>query len=234
MTEGPRPFGQLIFDLDDTLLDTNHQLVPRASQEAMTEMIRSGLDADLQSCSAAWEEHGRYHARRDVFNHLVSTFGVRTGSDAEAVARRGFHAFYNRKVEIDISLIPGVRELLLELSLGYRLFLVTSGAKATQAEKIRILNIRDFFVSIQIVDPSHGETKGEAFLQIMRATGDEPERYLSIGNRIDTDIAEARALGWRGCWVRYGEHACLVPKDDLETPDFIISSIAELKDRCRL
>jgi len=229
-----RPFDHLIFDLDDTLLDTYRQLLPRASREACAAMIEVGMKTTVEDALKAWDEFRSAKESEEIFAHLTKRFGVREGCDALAVAQRGFHSFYNRRVETNISLFAGARELLIRLYGNYGLHLVTSGSRATQEEKIRILGIAAYFKSIGHVDPSRGERKKNAFAKIMEETGCPPERYLSVGNRVDTDVAEARAIGWKACWVRYGEHASLQPSSEIERPDFIVDNVVDVVEKCRL
>lgn len=227
-------FDHLVFDLDDTLLDTSRQLLPRASREACSSMIVAGLEATLDSALKAWDEHRSSQSRQEVFTFLVHRFGVREGSNQEAVAQRGFHAFYNRRVESDIHLFSGAREMLIALHSKYGLHLVTSGARSTQEEKIRLLGISQLFDSVGHVDPSRGQCKRDAFAKIMSETGRSPARYLSVGNRIDSDIAEARELGWKACWVRYGEHVDIEPMSEIEVPDFTVDKVVDVVEKCRL
>ncbi len=235
MSSAPaKPFDHLIFDLDDTLLDTSNLLIPRASREACAAMISSGLNADIEACVRAWGEHGALQSRRDLFSHLVERFGVNRETDAERVAQLGYQAFYNRRVESDISLFSGAHELLSVLGRNYGLHLVTSGTRSTQEEKIRILKIEPLFDSITHVDPTRGERKRDAFAAIQRKTDRPAERHLSIGNRIDTDVSEARELGWKACWVRYGEYVAMTPTTEIEQPDYIIENITELARKCQL
>ena len=229
-----QPFDHLVFDLDDTLLDTFRQLLPRATREACKAMVRAGLAADLEEAIQACAEHGKCHARQELFTHLVKKFGTKESADPKIVAATGYKAFYNREVESDISLFPGAREMLVSLRKTYSLHLVTAGHRPTQEAKIRILGLEPVFTSISHVDPAAGERKGMAFERIMSAHGGSPNRYLSIGNRIDTDISEARRLGWRACWVRYGEYNAMKPSSDLEMPDYEIDRIDQLAEKCRL
>lgn len=229
-----RSFDHLVFDLDDTLLDTYRQLLPNASREACTAMLDAGMKGTLEACLKVWDEFRNSQSREEIFAHLLKHFGVREGADAAAVAQRGFHSFYNRRVETNICLIPGVRELLVKLYGSYVLHLVTSGSRVTQEEKIRILGISAYFKSIGHVDPSRGERKKTSFARIMEETHCPPARHLSIGNRVDTDIADARAIGWKTCWVRYGEHAGLLPSSDIEKPEFTVDNVVDVIEKCRL
>lgn len=229
-----QPFDHLVFDLDDTLLDTYRQLVPRASRDACQAMIDAGLNTDLDQCMKFWLDHARSHSRHEVFAQLAARFGTKDGADSRAVAKRGYNAFYNRRVESDISLFPGVADMLSTLGAKYTLHLVTSGTRATQEDKINLLQIRSMFDSIHHVDPTLGQRKRDAFSSINAQTGLKPERHLSIGNRVDTDVGEARAIGWKACLVRYGEHVNMLPMSDIEKPDFVIDRILELPNVCRL
>lgn len=231
-------FEHLVFDLDDTLLDTYRQLIPHAAKEACNAMINAGLKVDTESCLQARDtflrSEWRAEERGSVYTYLVDRFGVRDGADGKEVEKAGYDAFHNRDVEPDISLFPGARELLHDLRSKYILHLVTAGHEATQRMKILILGLESTFDSIHIVDPSKGQTKGDAFKAIMAETRSHPSKMLSIGNRLDTDIAEAKRLGWKGCWIRYGEHAGTRPSNNNEAPDFSISNIQELVLACRL
>lgn len=228
------PFDHLVFDLDDTLLDTYGQLIPPASREACTAMIDAGLATDFETCLRTREELARTSARSNLYNSLVERFGVREGQDGTKVAEAGHRAFHDRSVERNITLFAGTRDLLRDLRAKYRLYLVTAGAPGTQQEKIDILKIEDSFDQIFIVNIMRGETKGQAFARIFEASGGSPERYLSIGNRLDTDIAPAKRLGWKTCWVTYGEYAYTSPSDEFELPDYEIADMEELIPTCRL
>jgi FMN phosphatase YigB (HAD superfamily) len=228
------PFLHLIFDLDDTLLDTYRQLIPAASRESCQAMVASGLKATLQECLTERERYVHSPARTDVFKHLVRQFGVETNTSQERVAKAGYEAFHNRAVEDDIELFASARDMLKDLRSHYGLHLVTAGHRATQESKVRILEIGSMFDDIHYVDPSKGERKSQAFAAILKASQAPSETQLSVGNRLDTDIAEAKRLGMQTCWVRYGEYAHLEPQNEFEKPDFTIKNIEELIRACRL
>lgn len=238
-TSQERPFDHLIFDLDDTLLDTSKYLIPQATREACTVMINAGLNCTLDECISARQDFARHKlgdpkSQKNFFETVVEHYGTRDNKDAETVSRLGYEAFHNRKVEEDIALFPGVRDVLRDLRSIYNIHLVTAGHRPTQESKIRVLGIDSLFVSISHVDLSRGEIKQSAFEKIMTSTGAPAHRHLSIGNRLDTDIADAKRIGWTTCWVRHGEYAERQPQNELEKPDFEIQKIEDLVSECRL
>ncbi|MCM2280360.1 MAG: HAD family hydrolase [Bdellovibrionaceae bacterium] len=224
----------IVFDLDDTLLDTNGRLVPAAAREACHAMIAAGLETDAITC---YNERASFIAREprgNVYKHLVAKFGVRTGANPESVIDAGFRAFHQRDVGPEVALFDGAQSLLEHLERLYTLYLVTSGNEATQKQKVALLGIERCFTRVIYVDPRRGQTKLDAFREIMRMEGGEPGTFLSVGNRVDTDIATAKELGWDTCWVRTGEYAHMMPDHPLETPDYEIPQIRDLGARCRL
>lgn len=231
---GDRTLKHIVFDLDDTLLDTYRQLIPQATREACQAMIASGLKAEVESCVLSRSRFSRIQSRQSFFDYLTSEFGVLDGVDAGSVVRAGYTAFHDREVESDIALFPGARDLIKDLRGRYGVHLVTAGHRPTQESKIRILDLDAAFDSISHIDPSRGEKKKTAFSRIMERSGARPDQHLSVGNRLDTDIADAKELGWRTCWVRYGEYAEWTPASELEMADWEIPQIKELIRECRL
>ncbi len=227
-------FEAVVFDLDDTLLDTWGKIVPQACRESCQAMIDAGLNGRLDDVLLARQTFIQSDPRGNVFRYLVETFGAKEGTHEPQVIAAGFNAFYTRNVETDIALVKGAAEILRQLKERCPIYLVTSGNPETQMQKIRTLQLLDTFVRIYLVDPSRGERKQQAFAQIMAKHEFPAEKFLSVGNRVDTDLADAKILGWETCWVRYGEYAHLLPQNEFETPDFQIEQLAELAKICQL
>lgn len=224
----------IVFDLDDTLLDTNGRLVPAAAREACAAMVEAGLVAGPEECFVERARFISENPRGNVYRHLVDTFGVRAGSSADRVIDAGFRAFHQRDVGDDAAMFEGAQAALERLSLRYALYLVTSGDERTQRQKVSVLGIERFFKGVFFVDPSRGQSKLHAFGEILRREGGHPRSFLSVGNRVDTDIAMAKEIGWDTCWVRTGEYAHMLPRTPLEKPDYEIPRIGDLGAACRL
>lgn len=223
----------LVFDLDDTLLDTYHLLVPIAAREACTAMIAAGLRAQPEACMAERTFFLQQNPRGDVYTHLVQYFGVHGPATADEVAKLGYTLFHKREIREDLQLVPGTLELLQELARRHTLFLVTAGDPLTQRRKVELLKIETLFRNVFYVDVLRGESKETAFRHIQNIQGEPTARsYLSIGNRIDTDIAPAKKLGWQTCWVQTGEHVRILPVKVDEQPDYTIQNIRDFATQC--
>ena len=223
-------FGLLIFDLDDTLLDTYGQLIEPAIREACEAMIEAGLNADLESCISQRKELFLRFPRRDVYRGLIEHFGVRSDREDDRIWEAGYRAFYHRKVDPGIRVFDGAYALLDRLRRDYELHLVTSGGVETQQRKVSILKLEPYFVSVTYVDSSQTKSKEAAFRKILAASDHDTDRTLCIGDRLDREIRDANRIGMTTCQVHYGEFQHLEPCEPDEYPDHRIGHIRELLD----
>jgi len=227
-------FKAVIFDLDDTLFDTWSSCYPAAARESCEAMVREGLNCTSDQCVKERENFFKTMPRSDVFQHIVSHFGVNGGRSSDAVAALGKKAFHARQVEKNIRLFSGVKETLAELQGTYMVFLVTSGDPTTQKQKVEILRIREFFTHIYYVNTLLKQRKSSAFMEILEHTDMNPRNVLCVGDRRDREIAEGKRLGFVTCLVRRTHQSVIRPDFPEEVPDFEIDRISELIEKCQL
>lgn len=231
-------FDHIAFDLDDTLLDTSGGLVPLAAQRACEAMIRAGLkDREgrpftVEELIERRNEIIRMSPRADVWRELARLGGDTESSGFErqrdAIAQAGRDDFYRHDVDaLPASAIrpqEGAIELLKFAKEHSVLHLVSAGDPEIQNKKIDRLGIRSQFESISIVENRAG-AKGRAFQSIEHAhRKNATMRFLSVGNRVDTDLGEAKRLGWSTAWIRSGEHVGIVPQSPEEIPDLEVAT----------
>ena len=219
-------FRALIFDLDDTLLDTCGQLVAPANREACLAMIDAGLDTDLDTCLQTRERLFYQNPRQDIFRLVAQAFPLRSGASLEDVAAAGHRAFFHRDVEPHITIPKDVYQMLEAFARCYGLHLVTSGSPATQQKKIDILGLAPYFQSVHLVDTS--ADKGHAFQRIITDHNLPPGEVLCIGDRADREIRSANLLGLSTCRVVFGEYSHLEPAGPEEEADISITHILHL------
>ena len=219
-------YNALIFDLDDTLLDTCGQLIKPANREACQAMIDAGLDTDLDICLDTRTQLFYQNPRKDVFRLIAEHFPIKDGSTIDEVATAGHRAFFHRDVEPHITIPKDVYHMLEAFAENYRLHLVTSGSPTAQQKKIDILGLEPYFDSVHLVDTS--ANKGDAFQKIIANGNHIPEKVLCIGDRADREIRAANQLGLATCRVVYGEYSHLEPVSPEEEADISITHILHL------
>ncbi len=225
-------FDALIFDLDDTLLETTKLLTHPAFEYAFKIMAKNGLTSSLEQCFLERANTVLQFNRDEFLVYLVSKYTAK--SDFEECLRIGQKAFQDKTLELEIFVTRSTLETLRKLSDDYPLFLVTAGARPTQMRKVEILEIACFLQHCFYVETKRKERKREAFTKIVETLKCQPERLLSIGNRLDLEIAEAKLLGLKTCHVLIGEYSHLTPRTTFEFPDYTISQISEITNVCQL
>lgn len=223
-----RNYKHLIFDLDDTLFDTWGLLVKNALNEACQKMIDSGLNANLEEAVAFREELYKTNPRCKFWVEISEKFGTNNGKTKAELSEIGDRAFHKRNVAEKIYLFKGAEEMLSAMQHTFTLHLVTSGNLDTQNQKIKQLDIQDYFKNIYCVDPLEGQSKLDAFKKIVKCSEESPEDILCIGNRLDQEIQMGKTIGFDTCYVRHGEYIHMQPSCPEEHPDYTIENVTEL------
>ena len=141
---------------------------------------------------------------------------------------------YWERVRKPLPLLEGAWENLEWLVHKYSLALLTMGDPHLQQQKLTSMKIASYFKELYFADTSIKETKKKYFSQLTSKYSLLKNEFLSIGNRLETDIKEAQQVGGSTCWFRYGEHS----QTDLflnETqPDYTITHHRDLISTCKL
>ena len=125
---------------------------------------------------------------------------------------------------------PGADAMLARLvARGLRLGLAANQSRVGLAELEACGLLRHF--THRDVSGTHGLRKPDVrvFLHACDTLGVAPAEALMVGDRIDTDIAPARALGMRTIRFRAGRHAAQEPRAWDELPDREVRSIEALE-----
>tara|TARA_B100001248_G_scaffold262154_1_gene256405 strand:+ start:883 stop:1557 length:675 start_codon:yes stop_codon:yes gene_type:complete len=219
----------IIFDLDDTLMNTSELLVEKAYEEAADAMIAAGLSATAEDCHNVRKEIFRQHPSENVFSAIAAHFGA-----SEEVAKAGYRAFYARDIKENLETFAGVNAMLDRLCSSHDLFLVSAGIPNTQQQKVDALGIAPFFKEIVLVDRSREQEKRDAFLQLMQKYQLQASEVLCVGNRFDDEIMAGKSLGMPTCWVQHGEYEHVKPESPEDAPDYTVSRVVEIVEVCQL
>lgn len=131
----------------------------------------------------------------------------------------------------DERLYPEAEEILCYLwERGYILGVIANQGLGTE-KRLEAWGIHKYFDSITAsAEEGIAKPDPEMFLRALKRSGGSAESSVMIGDRLDNDIAPAKALGMKTVWIKQGFSAYSSPTRSEEQPDYTISDLMELKN----
>jgi putative hydrolase of the HAD superfamily len=200
----------VVFDLDDTLLDTTgleaemlvglceavRSELPGVEYDALRARFRNGRDELYERVLRGELDIAAY--RRAHLIAVCEPWGEPSEDlHATAVRLRDEQLHRSRFVEHAIELVRGLRRA------GVRTGLLTNGPSWMQRRKVEILGLENELDAIGISEEL-GASKPDpaAFTAALELVGSAPEESVMVGDHLDWDVRGALAAGMRGAvWV---------------------------------
>lgn len=209
----------VVFDLDDTLIDTSGQLVAPAHRKAAAAMIAAGLEASLEEVAEKRLDFARAAPIEEVDLRVAAFFGG--GREA---AEAGHQAYFGHRIA-SLDPFPFVPAVLDQLA-PRTLLLVTAGLEATQRKKLELAGLVRYFEEAVVVDV--GGDKGVAIARLLRERTIAFEEAVVVGDRLDREIAAGRRLGTWTVRVAYGEGESSLPQGPHQRPHYTVPTVEAL------
>ena len=192
------PIRAVFFDLDDTLCDTigTREARARRAFECLCQP-HSGLDVDVL-VRRALEPLSEPRSAVGV-RGVLTELGL-LESTAGAAALEAVRSYYE-----PLCLFDGVKETLDELRRSYELGVITNWeSEDEQRRKVEHLGL-DAMFRYFIVSASAGYVKPDPriFKHACSLVGIKPQEAVFVGDRLDVDIAGAKAAGMRAVWFNH-------------------------------
>lgn len=201
----------ILFDLDGTLLNTNH-LIVESFQHAYRTI--NGVEKD-----------------RD---YIVKTFGEPLALTMEREfdipveeAIRIYRSFHYERFEDLIDIFPGMAQTIMALhNRGYKLGVVTSRLKHTSIKGLRKYNLEKYFQCIITADDTQKHKPDpEPIHMALEKLNSLPEKTIMIGDSL-FDIKCAHNAGTKAAIVSWSE---LSPDIYLaEKPEYVIEKAEDI------
>ena len=212
----------IIFDLDDTLIDTSGALIPLKLRAALQAMIKAGLKINSQERALATllEIDSSSPNGKETLMQFLD--GIRADSRFLEV---GVKEYYGASAnDFIISMLPSAAETLTKLHEDHDLVLITSGDQKQQQLKMKKAGINSkLFRRIIICD---GYSKKAHYRQIMEEFKCKPTDIIVCGDKFDIDLLPAKELGMTSVHMLWGRALRLSVRG--EEPDYRIRYLPEL------
>lgn len=202
------------------------------------------LRAVLAALDELLAEAGRPPADRDavraVYDRVRATQAgsLRSALAAEVLGDAGLRGTLHERTRRHWVHPPGtmyadVRPLLEALH-GRVAVGVLANQEATVVDALRRDGVADL-VDVWGVSAlvGHEKPSRELFEWALDQAGSDPEHSVHVGNRLDTDVRPAAALGLGTAWVLRGEAPPEPTPAQLAEPDAVVRDLVELRDLLR-
>jgi HAD superfamily hydrolase (TIGR01549 family) len=232
-----KPVRALFFDLDETLLDGS---VLQESIVRTCEMIAAnqpGLDAarlfkaNGQIWQGYWQEVEEKWTLGALDSASLSLEAWRRtlsacGCSDESLARQAsqIHRRLGREAH---RLFDDVLEFFAAAKTArVPLALITNGASDTQRDKLRVLDLEQWF-EVVVISGEVGIAKPDAsvFELALNKLAVERENVWHVGDSLTADVAGAKAAGLTAVWINRRGH---VRRDGDPQPDLEVRSLSNL------
>lgn len=225
-------YHTLIFDLDDTLIETAQILFPlmyKDLAEAFLPFV-TVTENDLKKNRNFWHE---LKPPLSFGHYLVRQFQEFIPIEQKEVLEQKLNEIHDEKTfKTNLQLSPAVSKILQSVRLNRRLILVTLGSSARQSWKVQELNLKNYFDEIFILDPKKYQTKIKCLDQLIPQI--QRSSTLVIGNRRDDEIQAGIELGFVTCWLKKNTDPISTRPDSGRAPNFTIFNLEELIQTCHL
>lgn len=209
----------IFFDLGWTLEDEAQAQVRRA-KEAAAAATAFGVAASARRILELQEEGAAQHVP-SVFPYALRQIGL----DEEQAATVSRQAAWDKSL---LFLYPDSHTVLEQLSGCHFLGLIANQSPGTE-QRLHKYGIAEFFGLI-LASAELGIAKPDPaiFALALDEAGCRPDQAWMIGDRLDNDIRPAKMASWHTIRILNGYNAKQDPRDDLDVPDYTVSTLSEI------
>jgi len=200
----------LVFDLDGTLLDQEGaerdalqdlyekdiELAGKPSYHAFLRDWRNVADEYLQRFLD--NQMGFDEQRIMRFETLYAKYGSPCTREEANRLHLAYAAYYRRRWRA----FADTRPALEQLARAYTLAVVTNGDGTQQRAKLEATGLAGFFAGVLVSgDVKVSKPDPAIFRLCENQLGLQPAELAYVGDRLDVDVAGARAAGWTSVWL---------------------------------
>jgi len=209
----------IIFDLDDTLIDTSGAVTPFKLRNIF-EILMQKAPTDLE-----FQELVMINETSLKTKDAIEAFGLKKGVSRKAIEKAISEMSAPLPSDFSIPCTPNAKEILEFYRKLYPLALVTGGFPPFQREKMEKAGIEaSIFSKIAIPEDS---IKKPFYKDLMIEFSKAPADIWVCGDRVPMDLAPAKELGFKTVHIRWGRGKRIKHEPWI---DFSIQDLSELRN----
>ncbi len=212
----------IIFDLDDTLIDTSGSVTPFKMRQCLQRMIDDGSPVD--NFDEAYAELLALNAEAPSSKDAINCFVDKRNYSRNKLSNVLAELTSPLPSDFSIPMTPQAAEVLTFLAQFHTVALVTGGNVRFQREKMEKAGLdSSIFSTISILEDS---IKKPAYEVLIKNFSKSSGQVWVCGDRIEMDLLPAKELGARTIHMRWGRGK----KKSVDWVDHSISLLSELKE----
>ncbi len=210
----------IIFDLDDTLIDTSGTITPFKLKECLERLVEEGLE--VGDFSQAYRELVDLNRKNLKTKDTIHQFVKSKGGDERLIQAANETLTSPLPPNFVIPTTPHAKEIIAFFNQKAKLALVTGGHPPFQREKLKKAGIEpSVFSKIAIPEDS---VKKPYYEGLIKEFSVHPGQVWVCGDRIGMDLLPAYELGFRTVHMRWGRGM------QTETEKWVHYSISDLSE----
>ncbi len=190
----------IVFDLDDTLIDTQGSVMPPLLRWILQEIQRQGhIFAHFEKALDHWYKLNQYaRSAGKGFAEFAQMYHI-----PEPLCQFALQSLYHHPVFTpQVSPMEGSLDILEELSSEHTLALVSRGEASIQSKKMELAGIDTDWFDHLYFDPK--ACKKQFYSKILFKEKKRAQNALVCGDRIEADLSPAKQLGMKTVHIRSG------------------------------
>ena len=216
----------IIFDLDDTLIDTTGSITPIKLEQALAKMVEAGLEVgDYQQ---AQDTLKRLDAASESASQTLLEFLEIINADKKFFEIGRQEIYGQLSPDMPVFPLDQAIEVLEELGTQHELALVSMGKPMQQLLKLKNAGIDSTIFSKMII--SEDQDKKPHYKAILDQLGFSPSQTLVCGDRVKRDLSPAKELGCTTVHMRWGRGVSSSSQQIAQDVDFTIKKLSQIKD----
>lgn len=217
----------IIFDLDDTLIDTSACITPIKLVDALKRMREAGLV--LPDWEKAEKMIRQLDETKESAKETLIEFLEIHGAEKKFLEIGLKEVYENLSLDMPILPVEGALELLEDLKVEHDLAIVTHGKEERQLAKMKKAGI-DHTLFCKIVATEHPNKKSH-YQTLMQEREISSREVLVLGDRIAGDLLPAKELGCKTIHVKRGRGRH--QSGSRQNVDYAITQLGDVKEILR-